>query len=104
MASGTYLKESCLQPRLPECGLLTHIVPLLVDQGQPLPHALRLGHGGAVLCQVTPNNIDAHGHALVAVKVQQELSVVLDNLLKLLNVAWNSLNMIIISLSSILIN
>ena len=104
MASGTDLKESCLQPCLPECGLLTHIVPLLIDQGQPLPHPLRLGQGGTVLCQVTPNNIDAHCHALVAVKVQQELSVVLDNFLKLLNVAWNSLNMIIISVSSILIN
>ena len=80
-----------MEPGLPECGLLAHIVPLLIDQGQPLPHPLRLGLGGAVLGQVAPNHVDAHGHALVAVKVQQELSVVLDNLLKLLNVTGNTL-------------
>ena len=92
MVIWTHLKESSLQPCLPECGLLTHIVPLLIDHGQPLPHALRLGQSGAVLRQVTSDNIDAHGHALVAVKVQQEFSVVLDTLLKLLNVAWDALN------------
>ena len=91
-----HLKESCLQPGLPECGLLAHIVPLLIDQGQPLPHPLCLGLGGAVLSQVAPNHVDAHCHALVAVKVQQELSVVLDNLLQLLNITWNSLNIIYI--------
>lgn len=91
-----HLKESCLQPGLPECGLLAHIVPLVIDQGQPLPHPLRLGLGGAVLSQVAPNHVDTHRHALVAVKVQQELSVVLDNLLQLLNITWNSLNSIYI--------
>ena len=95
MVIGTHLKESGLQPCLPECGLLTHIVPLLIDQGQPLPHALSLGQSGAMLRQVTPDNIDAHRHALVAVKVQQELSVVLDNLLKLLNIAWDSLRTLV---------
>ena len=53
---------------------------------------------------MTPDNIDAHRHALVAVKVQQEFSVVLDNLLKLLNVARDSLNIGIMNISSILIN
>jgi len=45
-----------------------------------------------VLSQVTAHHVDAHGHALVTVQVQEEFSVVLNNLLQLLNAAWNTIS------------
>ena len=80
-----------MQPGLPEGGLLTHCIPLLIDVCQPLSHAISLALGGAVLCQVAAHHIDAHGHTLVTVQVQEKLSVVLDHLLQLLDTLRNPL-------------
>ena len=84
---------------LPDCCLLAHIVPPLIHSGQSLSHGISLALGWTVVSQVTPNHIDTHGHTLVTVQVEQELSVVLDHLLQVFNAGWNSLVQAVTQLS-----
>merc|ERR1719394_1919723 len=84
------LQESSLQPGLPQGRLLTHSVPLPVHRSKPGLHCLGSCWARCVLCQVGSNHVDAHRHALVAVELQKEFPMVLDDFLQLLDTCGHS--------------